>query len=957
MRDGEWPQLLTMGSIFFLLFTCLIYGRSIRSSLFLKTYGIEMLPQMYLATYVVLAVVATLYTALVDRFDKRRILAATSLFFSALFFASKFLIALKPFVAFIFIAVEVNAILTIIQFWTLSDDAYTGRDGKRLFPLIMLFGLATASVAALCMKPVVGLIGAENIFILLGVFMFINFIVVRGLKSGSPAGSSAVAAGSKSEGSPPVAARTKESPFKRYLGELRDGFAYIAGSRFMLAYTAMTLAIYLVNGVIEFQFANAANAAIDDLNELTEYFGLVQGGATFIAFLTNLFFTSWVIEAIGVRFVVLLYPAAIFIALAAMTWKFGLLTGTATKVTNDIFLYSIHDTVSSVLLNPVPERFRSKARIFIQGIVRPGAAVVSSVFLIFAVRGMTNEALCFTALMLVFVWFAASRVLGRNYINVLVENLRDGEVDLKKHSLETLSKLHSKGVEETLVAMVRSGSGSPAGNERERLFAAHLLLDMASPKSLAAVAALSTDEVSHIRLLAVRAMSYGVSPSPSASNDKAATLSNILTSDPSPEVRVEAAMVFAAVAEAPAPVLSAALGGEEERSVRRAIIRALAAACPDGKSIEIAEALVEKLTDTSSPSVKVVAAVAIAEFSLKEHSHLVVSFLKDSNDEVRAAAIDGLGLLKDDRAIPDLIALLSSDAHSQHAYECLISYDGALVDFLKGAAPEMDALSPGLLTPLLSVVGEVGDRSVKEFLVHFAGARHERVRLGAMKALARVAEKTERLLFADDEVDELCEREVERAIETRRLMELMTGGAYGLYLADRFSAEKEVLLAILTLRGGRDAVAALSESLESEAKRTLDTALEALETLLPGALRRRFMSVFEKQTREKKAGGKQATEKYDKVDRTAASVVESTLTESARSGHPLERLTAIHDLGELKQERLLHVFMANSHSKDVDVNEAALHAISKLDPGVIEKHIGEIRSAADKDLLTRFGLA
>lgn len=91
VREGEWRPLITMAVMFFLLFTCLIYGRSIRTALFLQTFGIERLPEMYLFTYAILAVVSTAYSALVDRLDKARLLSASSIFFCILFLFQDFL--------------------------------------------------------------------------------------------------------------------------------------------------------------------------------------------------------------------------------------------------------------------------------------------------------------------------------------------------------------------------------------------------------------------------------------------------------------------------------------------------------------------------------------------------------------------------------------------------------------------------------------------------------------------------------------------------------------------------------------------------------------------------------------------------------------------------------------------------------------------------------------------------
>lgn len=913
VRPGEWRLLGRLAASFFLLFTCLIYGRSIRTALFLKTFGIDYLPEMYLVTYVVLAAASTLYSATVEEFDKKRMLAVTSVLFSVLYFISRPLITFPAYVVFIFVAVEISSILSIIQFWTLADDMYTVREKKRLFPPIMLLGLGFAAAAGIAMKLVVDLMGAENIFILLGVLMFVNYRVIGRVEiSGNAKRGSA--------DDPQDVARDSPTLLSRYSKQLMEGFSFIAKNNYMLAFTAMTAAIYLVNGVIEYEFANAAASSFTSLDELTRYFGLVQGAATFLAFLAQMFFTSRVIEALGIPVAVSIYPAAILVALSAMTAKFTLATGTAAKATNDFFLYSIHDTVSSVLLNPIPERLRGKARIFIQGIVRPAAAIVSSLFLIFATRAFSTSTICLFAIGLALLWFIASRVLGRCYLNVLVENLRSEGVDLRKYSVRTLKKLQSKGALQSLVRMLR------ADDEKTRGFAAHLLFNIGSTDAVAAVAELTADPSPMLRRLALKSIRR-LGPDAYTEAVKG------LTQDPDRETRVEAIETYARTCPEAAEFIWSMLEVEEDPQVKSALVRVAAGLLwgdPSGRAL--IKGLLDKFFKSQSASDKVSAATVIAELELKEHAEFLVVLLRDPEPDVVLAAMEALGKLKPDEAVLDLLSLLEDIKYSSAAYETLVKYRGRLIPYLSDRVAA-GRQSLGNLAPLISLMGELGGEKLKPSLLELTEDRDESTRLAAFKALYRMQEGIGVRVFSSEEIFRLCKKETRVALETfyllRRIERERAGApggfrAYRVLLKERFSVQKETLLAIMELTGEKEAVSILKESLKSSARKTRDCALEALETLLPAEVRRDFMLVFDDLPIEEKLRLIQKRHHFKKVP------IEHYLVESARNGRMIERLCAVYDLGELGEAGYGEILVENASKDDPHLKEAAFLGLSKL---------------------------
>lgn len=918
VREDEWRSLLTLTAIFFLLFTCLIYGRSIRTSLFLKTYGIKNLPLMYLLTYVVLAIVSTIYTALVDRFDKARLLTTSSIFFSGLFIVSKFFIVFPPFIIFIFVAVEINSILTIIQFWAFADIKYTGREAKRLFPLIMLFGLFSAAIAGMGMPFVLRIIQVNNIFIFLGILMFMNYLILRRLTSEKSGIIKSKAHYNKHE--------KGESPLKEYIQQIKEGFVFIAHSKFMLSYTGMTMSLYLVNGVIEYEFANAAGQSFASLTDLTQYFGLVQAGATFLAFLTQLFLTTRVIEAFGIPVVLSFYPVAIFIAISAMTSTFGLITSSLSKVTNDLFLYSIHDTVSSLLLNPIPEKLRGRARIFIQGITRPLAAIISSLYLIYATRELSTRTICMTALTVIVVWFYASRKIANKYLGILVDNLKEGDIDLKKYSMQTLSKLQSQDMIESLSGILHHKDQDDKSNSTpllNRIFSAQLLYNIGSSKSLSSLTCLINDSCPQLKVFGLKAIR-------SLKSNKYVNEVIESINHPSPDIRMEAIDTYKEISEAPANCLTNLMEKEDDPAIKGALIKALVKLGGPAKENSSIKIFLDMLISSKKDKNGICASNIIAEMKLLSYGSYLTGLLKNKNEKVIDAAIKALGSISFDGAIPCLVPFLSDGRFSIASYEALLKYRHRVIPYFKTYLLKSKG-SVESFSLIISLLGELGDENAGRIVANYIKDSNEKIRLTALNALYKLQNTSKKTYLSKQEVFQQCKDEIEETLKTIYLQyrlekEKPKGGckAYRLLLRERFNIQKEILLILIRLARKEEVLTTLNKSLRSRSKKTLDYALEALETLLPYNIRRHFMLIFEELPLHEKT--KTISNEYG-FDSPS---IESILVDSAKRGSMMERLCSIYDLGEIKNPKFINIFTQHKDFHNQNIREAALLGISRL---------------------------
>src|ERR1700675_2165655 len=72
VKKAEWPRLAYFFCLFLVISAGLAIGRGTADALFLKRFGIQYLPFMYLGLGVLMAIVSTVYAAYADRLAPER---------------------------------------------------------------------------------------------------------------------------------------------------------------------------------------------------------------------------------------------------------------------------------------------------------------------------------------------------------------------------------------------------------------------------------------------------------------------------------------------------------------------------------------------------------------------------------------------------------------------------------------------------------------------------------------------------------------------------------------------------------------------------------------------------------------------------------------------------------------------------------------------------------------------
>ena len=164
VRREEIPKVLTLFCYYFAVVAVTIAGKSASDAYFLSRYSKSLLPLMFVAVALAVAIFVDLYTRLSKRLTPGRLLTLTNLLFAA----SLPLIRLRMegwAIPLLYVWMNIIIVIMGLQFWMLAADLFDPRQAKRLFGLIAAGGSVAAMVVGSTLKPFVKAFGSEALML------------------------------------------------------------------------------------------------------------------------------------------------------------------------------------------------------------------------------------------------------------------------------------------------------------------------------------------------------------------------------------------------------------------------------------------------------------------------------------------------------------------------------------------------------------------------------------------------------------------------------------------------------------------------------------------------------------------------------------------------------------------------------------------------------------------------
>lgn len=437
LRRGEWGLALFLYFLLTVMVGADWVGKLGADALFVKRYGVQNVPWMYIITPIAMLAVSALIFFFIDRMRRRTML---------LFYVAAVTLASVG----IQYAISFNSIGNIVQpisyvfahgvketiyilFWVYAGNLYDSEQSRRLFPFFagsVLVGKILGGIVGAAIAPIIHaetFIGAQAV----GFFVcFLALVVYRGLPEGR--------AGH-------VEVKERPQGVRATIRESVDGYRTVTSDNLLRTFGVGVFFWYFL-----MQFANflyllgldqtAAGSGVGSEDFFSQLYASVYTSSSLVALAIQSFITSGLLRRVGIAWVLFILPLWFLGTYAAAAWfNLNLVTGVALQLGERIWIPALHRPASELVYSQVSAAIRPRARAFLSGGVNAFGNMAAAVALIVGLRYSDVQTLLATGtgLSLVYVYNAwhTRRLFGRR----IAQNLTSPDPDLRRNAADMLS--------------------------------------------------------------------------------------------------------------------------------------------------------------------------------------------------------------------------------------------------------------------------------------------------------------------------------------------------------------------------------------------------------------------------------------------------------------------------------------------------------------------------------------
>jgi len=713
IREEEQGRALQLFFYNFLVVATYVQGRIISDTLFLKRYDITQLPLMYILVAVSVSVLTWFYTrrSSLYRLDTliRGVLLlsmALTLIFVALIHAG-FRFSYPG----LYVLVEVIGAFMTFQFWSFTNELLDSREAKRTLGFIGVGGIIASLVAGYSVKWLVHVVQVENLLFVNIMFMALSFYLVYRIGETY-----------KSKLQRSVVIRSVQKTTVHAPVRLFDQLYF----RYIALITVLTFT--LVN-FVDYQFKMEAREHFTE-QELAGFFGMVYAFASgFFSLFFQVVATSWLLRW-SIFLSLLILPAMITGFSTLFLVMPGIWFITMARASDFAFRYTVNDAAVQLLYIPVDQKYRSRAKAVIDGILKPLVAGVAGLMIYgFSYFGVAHRYISIVVVIGGVLWGAAILVLRKEYLAVLQDNIkkkRIGSEDMmvKQTMIESVivEAMTSENEDEVLMALDLIEKG-------RHFYLGRYFLPLLSENVSAKV---KTKILRILRTMESRFYTYDIL--------------RLMKSDDE-EVVKDAILTYAYMQmEKSHKVVSSFLESESLPILSSAIIALIKYCGITG--VMTAAPYLKRLAESSQPERRSAAAYILGEIGQQNMQQQVFEFLNDRDPQVRREAVKAATKVKAEGVIPKLLFMLTDRAVSLDAAKALTSFGDRVIPPAKSIL-ENSLENFELKVAVAKMLGDIPSREVAPLLMENLYNQSDELRSALLESLKRIMSRTEYTVLLD----------------------------------------------------------------------------------------------------------------------------------------------------------------------------------------------------------------
>ncbi len=665
LRSGEAGLCWLLFAVHFLLLSFQYTAKALRQSIFIDSLGAERLPIVYLLVALCSYPLLIVHARMVDRWAQGRLIAVSSLAVGASLVVFWWLFKTQDdwvSVAF-YLWISIVGILLVSQFWSYASHLLDARQAKRLFGFIGAGGILGSIAGGQLARWASSHLDTYSTLLLAAAVLAGLAALMHFWKLPDSAKQDA-------------AINAPEEGTRKRTGSIADaraGFGVVFKSPYLRLIAAIMLLSGMVAQVVDLQFSWAIEQNTTSLNERTAVFGNLYSIMGLAAFVFQLLATARIHRRYGVGYALRVLPAtnavgsAIFLIAATSFPALLLPAAWLLKIGENGLRYSLDQATRELLFLPLPAHQRPKAKAFIDVFVQRSAKGVAALALLTVVFGwLPVEQTAWFSLVWIVFWLALIGATHRRYVGSFRDSL------LRRLEPDREVDVFDRATLEVLVEGLGSADPREALHSLE-LLSAHGRGHLVPPLML------HHDEA-QVRVKTLEILQ-------AQERHDAVPLVERLLKDDDARVRAAATRALAALTQRDLCRQMMERLGDPDVRIRSAAVSYLAARVEPDVRQRTDQCFAELLAD-GDPEVRLEAARALGQVEDPHYQAGLVRLIYDSDPRVARAAVESVtrrveGGTRNPLYIPILISRLHNRRLKHEARDALVSYGGTVIPALQ----------------------------------------------------------------------------------------------------------------------------------------------------------------------------------------------------------------------------------------------------------------------------------
>jgi ATP/ADP translocase/HEAT repeat protein len=434
---------------FFLIRSSDVLFNNFAETAFLKRYGVEYLPIVYMVNSISTFFTMGFLTGFMKKMPGSSLLAYMLLIFGSVVAGLRFLIPLGFDLLYpvLFVLKSQFEVLFALVFWNLANELFNTRQSKRIFPLITGGGVLGAILGSFGTPFLARAITLDNLLLVYLALEVLGAMTVKKLGKLYPTTlideKEAKKKGSRSS----------------LIEEFRKVLPLIKESKLLKIMIMITLMPNIVIPIMNYQFNFAIDQAFATEGKMLEFFGYFRGVLNIVS-LIILLFVGRIYKRLGLPVALMFHPFNYMVAFMAFLLRFDIFSAMYARISINVLRTTINNPARAVLMGLFPKHYRALIMPFLRGtVVRVGVLAGSGLIMVseglIHPRYLSVAGALFTGL-----WIVATIQLKKGYPRILSDLIAKDMIDLKSMEEKDAGKIFlDKNAQLVLIKDFLSASG------------------------------------------------------------------------------------------------------------------------------------------------------------------------------------------------------------------------------------------------------------------------------------------------------------------------------------------------------------------------------------------------------------------------------------------------------------------------------------------------------------------